>query len=129
MARKQKKPEKTRVSKRSIVETGDGPVEARSAKHARYLRMRQAGDDVLTREQWEKIILDHNSRCAYCGVRCERMTQDHVIPLSRGGLHVASNVVASCRECNGKKMNRTPEEWGIVPHIWSGGDEDDDICE
>jgi 5-methylcytosine-specific restriction endonuclease McrA len=49
--------------------------------------------------------------CQYCGVAAENL--DHVLPRSRGGLHVWENVVASCRRCNAKKMDRTPAEAGF----------------
>ncbi len=49
--------------------------------------------------------------CQYCGGAAENL--DHVIPRSRGGLHVWENVVAACRRCNAKKMDRTPQESGF----------------
>ena len=53
--------------------------------------------------------------CAYCG--CEygylKLTRDHIRPVSRGGLDTWMNVVTACRNCNGIKRNRTPEEAGI----------------
>lgn len=54
-------------------------------------------------------------RCAYCGGQfvARDLTYDHVIPWSRGGLTNWKNIVASCRPCNGKKRNRTPEEAGM----------------
>jgi 5-methylcytosine-specific restriction endonuclease McrA len=48
--------------------------------------------------------------CQYCGGAAENL--DHVVPRSRGGLHVWDNVVAACRRCNAKKMDRTPAEAG-----------------
>ncbi len=48
--------------------------------------------------------------CQYCGTGAENL--DHVVPRSRGGLHVWENVVAACRRCNAKKMDRTPAEAG-----------------
>jgi 5-methylcytosine-specific restriction endonuclease McrA len=48
--------------------------------------------------------------CQYCGRSAENL--DHVVPRSRGGLHVWENVVAACRRCNAKKMDRTPQEAG-----------------
>lgn len=48
--------------------------------------------------------------CQYCGAAAENL--DHVVPRSRGGLHVWDNVVAACRRCNAKKMDRTPAEAG-----------------
>lgn len=63
--------------------------------------------------------------CQYCGGRAESI--DHVIPRSRGGEHDWENVVAACRRCNTRKMNRLPSEAGlklmrapVIPHdhIW-----------
>jgi 5-methylcytosine-specific restriction endonuclease McrA len=45
---------------------------------------------------------DH--RCQYCGGAAESI--DHVIPRSKGGLHVWDNVVAACRACNVRKGDR-----------------------
>jgi 5-methylcytosine-specific restriction endonuclease McrA len=49
--------------------------------------------------------------CQYCGGAAENL--DHVVPRSRGGLHVWENVVAACRRCNAKKEDRTPAEAGF----------------
>jgi 5-methylcytosine-specific restriction endonuclease McrA len=50
--------------------------------------------------------------CAYCGQRfsTERLTRDHVVPVSKGGPNVWENVVAACEGCNRHKDNRTPEQ-------------------
>jgi 5-methylcytosine-specific restriction endonuclease McrA len=54
-------------------------------------------------------------RCAYCGRRCshDKATVDHVLPQAQGGLWTYRNCVTSCRECNGRKGNRTPERAGM----------------
>lgn len=52
------------------------------------------------------------SLCVYCGKR-QASHKDHVVPKSRGGLNNRSNLVPSCRFCNMKKRNRTPEECGF----------------
>jgi 5-methylcytosine-specific restriction endonuclease McrA len=49
--------------------------------------------------------------CQYCGASAENL--DHVVPRSRGGLHVWENVVAACRRCNTRKEDRTPSEAGF----------------
>ena len=49
--------------------------------------------------------------CQYCGATAENL--DHVMPRSRGGLHIWQNVVAACRRCNAKKEDRTPAEAGF----------------
>ena len=52
---------------------------------------------------------DH--RCQYCGAVADSI--DHVMPRSRGGLHVWENVAAACRRCNLDKRDRTPDEAGM----------------
>ena len=49
---------------------------------------------------------DH--RCQYCGGVADSI--DHIVPKSRGGLHVWENVAAACRRCNLDKRDRTPDE-------------------
>jgi len=49
--------------------------------------------------------------CQYCGSAAENV--DHVVPKSKGGLHMWDNVVAACRRCNSRKENRMPHEVGL----------------
>jgi 5-methylcytosine-specific restriction endonuclease McrA len=46
--------------------------------------------------------------CVYCGRKMQRLTQDHITPLSRGGNHTKSNIVPACRSCNSKKGTGEP---------------------
>lgn len=50
--------------------------------------------------------------CQYCGNKFphHKLTIDHVIPKSRGGLKTWENFVASCAPCNQRKGARTPSE-------------------
>lgn len=52
--------------------------------------------------------------CQYCGTSEAPLTIDHVVPLSRGGTHDWTNLVACCVACNNQKGNRTPEEAGMA---------------
>ncbi len=67
----------------------------------------------LRKSQWWK-----NKRssgiCHYCGERfpVRELTMDHVVPLIRGGKSTKSNLVPSCRECNVRKRDLLPSEWG-----------------
>jgi 5-methylcytosine-specific restriction endonuclease McrA len=63
--------------------------------------------NVYTRDQFT---------CSYCGRRLspQDLNYDHVIPRSRGGRTVWTNVTTSCFRCNAKKGNRTPEEAGLI---------------
>lgn len=51
--------------------------------------------------------------CHYCHrpVGRERLTMDHIVPLSRGGKSKKGNVVPACKECNNKKKYLLPIEW------------------
>ena len=69
----------------------------------------------FTTGQWLEILNAYHYRCVYCPDTCRRcrqkkhaLTQDHIIPLSKGGSHTASNIVPACRSCNSKKSNRSP---------------------
>lgn len=50
--------------------------------------------------------------CAYCGNQyfTSKLTRDHILPKSKGGPDAWENVVTSCRSCNQRKDNRTPEQ-------------------
>lgn len=56
----------------------------------------------LTAEEWSEIRAAYGNRCAYCGTSGP-LTQDHVVPVVKGGTHSRENVVPACRRCNGKK--------------------------
>ena len=63
----------------------------------------------LTHAQWQAVLAHYNHKCVYCGAT-EDLTQDHIIPLSRGGPHTISNVAPACCSCNSRKGARTPAE-------------------
>jgi len=57
------------------------------------------------------IFVRDNYQCMYCGITDKvKLTIDHVIPKSRRGKSEFDNCVASCRPCNLKKGQRTPNE-------------------
>jgi 5-methylcytosine-specific restriction endonuclease McrA len=58
------------------------------------------------------IFARDNGRCQYCGSNAESI--DHVVPRSRGGEHIWTNVVACCRKCNTIKASRLLSECSMV---------------
>ncbi len=54
--------------------------------------------------------------CQYCGRtslelgRKERLTREHVVPISRGGTNTWENVATACSTCNHRKGNRLLKE-------------------
>lgn len=69
----------------------------------------------LTDEQWQQIVQFYIPAgwlvCAYCERRIagSQACQEHIIPITRGGRHTASNVCVACLECNDRKGTQTWE--------------------
>jgi 5-methylcytosine-specific restriction endonuclease McrA len=87
----------------------------RSAQHYRERVRRSQMFTDLTETQWAAMKLAYRYRCAYCHKR-KRLTQDHVIPVSKGGTHTANNIVPACQSCNSSKGARLPCV-GYQPHL------------
>lgn len=64
----------------------------------------------LTLEQWEQIQIEWNYQCAYCNLQ-KPLTQDHLIPLSKGGQHTYDNILPACESCNKKKGSLDADEF------------------
>jgi len=65
----------------------------------------------------KNILLRDHSTCQYCGRPhpSHELTFDHVVPRSKGGTTVWSNVVTACGGCNLLKGNRLPKQSGLYP--------------
>ncbi len=72
-----------------------------------YLIRRPRPRVKLTRRE---IFIRDNFTCQYCGRHGHDLTVDHVVPRSRGGLHVWDNVVAACKPCNHRKGGKSVAE-------------------
>ena len=56
-----------------------------------------------------KILKRDNFRCQYCGRKAPKveLEVDHILPRSKGGLTLPSNLITSCIDCNrGKGKNQ-----------------------
>lgn len=67
-------------------------------------------DNPLTIEEWTDILNTQEGHCFYCNQE-RPLVLEHMTPLSRGGLHTASNVVGACQPCNNRKYTKTAEEF------------------
>lgn len=56
----------------------------------------------ITAEELDEIEHRQGGRCAMCGTD-QGLSVDHVLPKSRGGLNVASNIQLLCGTCNRSK--------------------------
>ena len=71
-----------------------------ASQQARNQRKRMhrkgAPQNDFTVEQWGTIQERYSFCCAYCGRARRTLTQDHIMPLSKGGPNTASNIVPAC---------------------------------
>lgn len=65
----------------------------------------------LSPEEWQETLDYFNNSCAYCGTTDADLHRDHVIPLSKGGFYVQSNLVPACKFCNSSKHAHDMSEW------------------
>ena len=94
------------------------PASARASPRTRSLRSRarrsrrrfQPGPPLNNRELFRR---DRHVRLLRRRVQLFPPDPDHITPLSRGGRDTWMNVVTSCRQCNGHKRNRLPQECGL----------------
>ena|SRR3990167_8649604 len=77
--------------------------EKKLASNTNYIHRKRANGGNFPRGAWEHLKVLFGQCCAYCGRRMKRLTQDHVIPISRGGWHFSGNIVPACQSCNSRK--------------------------
>jgi 5-methylcytosine-specific restriction endonuclease McrA len=73
----------------------------------------------VTRAQIDARFAIWGNRCAFCGADAthqrnhgrQRLTVEHVLALTKGGLDEASNIIPACTACNSSKNNSPIEDW------------------
>ena len=76
----------------------------------RYRNIKAKLESTLTLEQWTEIKQYFNNECAYCG-KASKLTQDHFVPLTKGGGYTKDNIIPVCGSCNPSKSNKLFSEW------------------
>lgn len=64
----------------------------------------------LTTEQWTDICNAWDNKCAYCSSE-DKLTQDHIVPLSKKGGLTKENIIPACQSCNSSKGSKNMDEW------------------
>jgi|SRR5882672_551835 len=71
-------------------------------------RKRRAGVEIVKPDE---LAIRDSGRCGICNQPLfEPIELDHIVPISRGGVHAKNNCQLSHRSCNRQKQNKLPEE-------------------
>lgn len=64
---------------------------------------------IVKYEEWNKLKEKYNYTCLCCKKKEPeiKLSQDHVVPLSNGGLNIIDNIQPLCLSCNCKKHKST----------------------
>lgn len=86
--------------------------EKRAQKRAATRGTRAERMAVYLRAQSPAVIA-----CHWCGRDTHRGERevDHIVPLSRGGLHAPENMTIACARCNRSKHAKMPHEFHAAP--------------
>jgi len=63
----------------------------------------------FTQQEFYQLCKLFNLKCLKCNTKLEinKLTADHIIPLSLGGVHDITNIQPLCLSCNSKKHTKT----------------------
>lgn len=86
------------------------PEVGQAAKRRRKALLGGNGSYRFSGKDWKKCLARHGNRCAYCG-GTEKLSMDHVVPVTKGGTHGAGNIVPACMSCNASKGNKLLIVW------------------
>ncbi|MBU0461565.1 MAG: HNH endonuclease [Nanoarchaeota archaeon] len=92
---------------RQYRKTPKGRLSAQLHNQNRRARLLSAKGS-FTKDEWLKVRKVTKGVCPLCGkkVGLEKMSVDHIIPLSKGGTNEISNIRAICKNCNSAIGNR-----------------------
>lgn len=103
IAYKEKNRELLAKKQKAYKKTPDGMIAATNGKIAR--RARKANSDGKhTIEEFKQLCSYYGNICLCCG-KAKKLTEDHIIPLSKGGDNWLSNIQPLCHSCNSRKRN------------------------
>ena len=99
----------TKENNRRYYNTEKGKAHSRLKSQKRRANI-YGVDATLTQEQWEDILEQYGGKCAYCR-SSENITQEHIVPLSKGGAYTANNIIPACWDCNYSKRDKSLIVW------------------
>ncbi len=106
---REKNPEKSCVDDRKWRKANPEKVVAKSARRRALLfdAVVPGREVTVAIQKRRKALFDG---CCFCGAD-KKLTLEHIVPLSKGGLHVEENLLGSCKRCNSSKHVKPVESW------------------
>jgi 5-methylcytosine-specific restriction endonuclease McrA len=88
------------------------PLHTRASKMSYKIRQKNGVPEVMSRIRLCNWLIAQDMSCKWCGKDCsDEFEIDHIIPLSKGGPHVESNLAISCHDCNYEKRAQMPDKF------------------
>lgn len=94
-------------------------------KHTDFIGgQKRRGEDApnFSHQEWKECLIFFGGECAYCGGtprKGQRLTRDHLEPISAGGRTIQSNIVPACASCNSSKGAEDFKEWFMKQPFFS----------
>lgn len=89
----------------------NGRISNRLHDQRRRIKVKELDDGTVT----AKVLREKMRRrmCPVCGkvMRLDDKTIDHIVPIAKGGLHSASNLICICHRCNSLKRDIDPDQY------------------
>jgi 5-methylcytosine-specific restriction endonuclease McrA len=96
---RQENPDKCRAQRNNYVSRNRA---RRNSWQHNYRVKKQANGGTYTQKEWLELCNKFGNKCLCCGQR-EKLTVDHIIPISKGGQNTIANIQPLCAKCNSKK--------------------------
>lgn len=104
---KEKRNENSRLCKRAKYKFDE---EYRIRELVRCHDRRSSSKGEYSEYDWLCAIQAFDNKCAYCGT-ASKLSMDHIVPISKGGLSEPCNIIPACQSCNSSKQNKEMLEW------------------
>ena len=94
-------------------------------KHSDFIggqKRRGEENPEYTHQEWKEALIFFRGECAYCGGtprKGQRLTRDHLEPVSEGGRTIQSNIVPACQSCNSSKEAEDFKDWFMKQPFFS----------
>jgi 5-methylcytosine-specific restriction endonuclease McrA len=101
--------EKVAQARKAYLATPQGRTNKKVA-HQRRRAIKRNADGNHTATEWLAMLDWFGNVCLKCG-KADEITEDHVIPLTKGGSNSIGNIQPLCRFCNVSKGNRSSADY------------------